>query len=100
MRKNRKPTLLKTIVACLIILLTFSMAYGGSLQEEFDALCVQTQDAESLSPEKLRELVTQCDQLQKKIEESNDTKKKLLLFRLQKCRDFIIYVMETKQSGN
>jgi len=100
MRKNGILLLLQTIVACLIVLLTSSMVYGGSLQEELDALCAQNQDAESLSLEKLRELVTECDHLQKKIEESNDAKKKVLLFRMKKCRDFLTYVMEIKQSGN
>ena len=68
-----------------------------SLQEEFDQLCVYTQDAESLSLEKLHELVAGCDQLQKKIEGSDDEKKKLLLFRLNKCRNFFVYIIELKE---
>ena len=49
---------------------------------------------------KLQDLLKECDQLQKKIEASNDEKKKVMLFRLEKCRDFLTYVMEIKQSGN
>jgi len=100
MKKNRKPALLRTIAVCLLILFTSAVVYGGSLQEEFDALCVHTQDAESLSLEKLRELVAACDQLQKKIAGSNDAKKKILLFRLNKCRNFLAYVIELKVSEN
>ena len=59
--------------------------------------CIYTQEAESLSPGKLQELVTKCDKLQKKIEESNDDKKKLLLFRLKKCRIFFTYIPGLKQ---
>ncbi len=47
------------------------------MQEEFDQICVYTQDAESLSLDKLKELLTECDQLRKKIEDSDDEKKKL-----------------------
>ena len=100
MKRIRKIKLAQIIVSCLIVLFTFSMVYGESLQEEFDRLCIHTQDAESLSLEKLHELVAECDQLQKKIEESNDEKKKLLLFRLKKCRDFLAYMIELKEMEN
>ena len=41
--------------------------------------------------------MAECDQLQKKIEASDDEQKKLLLFRLKKCRDFLVYIAELKQ---
>ena len=100
MNRNGKLALVRSLVACLIVIFTSAVVYGGSLQEEFDALCVHTQDAESLSLERLQELVTECDQLQKKIEASADQKKKLLLFRLKKCRDFLAYIIELKQVDN
>ena len=99
MRRNGKLVLVKIVVSCLIVLFASAVAYGGSLQEEFDKLCVHTQDAESLSQEKLQELVTECDQLQKKVEASNDPKKKLMLFRLKKCRNFFAYILALKQEG-
>ena len=88
------------VVASLFFFFSATMAYGKSLQEEFDTLCIHTQETESLSLEKLQDLLKECDQLQKKIEASNDEKKKVMLFRLKKCRDFLTYVMEIKQSGN
>jgi Tfp pilus assembly protein PilO len=91
--------LTQIVVAFLLIILSSALAYAGSLQEEFDQLCVHTQEAESLSLEKLQELLTECDQLQKKIEDSNDEKKKLLLFRLNKCRNFFVYVIDLKQGS-
>ena len=97
MRGNGKIILLRTLVVSLLVLFTSVVTYGGTLQEEFDRLCVHTQDAESLSLERLQDLVAECDQLQKKIEASDDEKKKLLLFRLKKCRDFLAYVLELKQ---
>jgi predicted PurR-regulated permease PerM len=100
MRRNGKLARVKTFVTCLIVLFASALVYGGSLQEEFDRLCVHTQEAESLSLEKLQELVTECDQLLKKIEESNDEMKKHLLFRLNKCRNFLAYMVELKQEAN
>jgi hypothetical protein len=100
MKRNGKPTLAQTAVACLLILFVSTVAYGGSLQDDFDKLCIQTQGAEDLAREKIQELITECDQLRKKIEESNDEKKKLLLFRLNKCRNFFVYVFELKQASN
>ena len=84
----------------MFVLFTFTVVHGETLQEEFDRLCVHTQDAESLSIERLKELVAECDQLQAKIEASDDEKKKLLLFRLKKCRDFLAYIVELKSGEN
>ena len=100
MRRNGKFALVRTLVICLIVLFTSAAVFGASLQEEFDTLCVHTQDAENLSLERLQELVAECDQLQKKIEASDDPKKKLLLFRLKKCRDFLAYIIELKKPEN
>ena len=44
MRRNGKLAVVKTFVTCLIVLFASALVYGGSLQEEFDRLCVHTQD--------------------------------------------------------
>jgi hypothetical protein len=100
MRNSGKLALIQAVVASLLVIFAYSMAYGVSLQEEFDQLCIYTQDAESLSLAKLNELVAKCDQLHKKIEGSDDDKKKLLLFRLNKCRNFFVYMIDLKQGEN
>ena len=101
MRKKGILTLKNSIIACFIVLLASAAGvYGGSLQEEFDRLCIYTQEAERLPLEKLQELVIEWDQLKEKIEDSNDEKKKLLLFRLHKCRNFFAYIIELKQGEN
>ena len=97
MKRKGKAGLAQIIVACLIVLFACTNVHGGSLQDEFDRLCVHTQDAESLPLERLQELVTECDQLKKKIEESNEPQKKLLLFRLEKCCNFLTYIAELRQ---
>ena len=103
MRKKSIPALKLTIItllSCLLLQFTSAVVYGDSLQEEFDGICIHTQEAESLSLEKLQELVAACDQLQKKIEASDDEKKKVLLFRLKKCCNFFAYMIELKSSQN
>ena len=100
MTGNLKLAASKTITALLIVLASTTFLYGGTLQEDFDRLCIFTQEAESLSLEKLAQLVAECDQLKKRIEESDYEKKKVLLFRLEKCRNFFAYIIELKQSGN
>ena len=100
MKRKGKPALVHAVALGLLVMFTSVMAYGATLQEEFEQLCVHTQEAESLSLEKLQELLKECDQLQKTIDESNDAKKKLLLFRLKKCRNFFVYNIELKERGD
>ena len=92
--------LVRNFVLVMVVLLPLSpcnAVRAASLQEEFDALCIHTQAAESLSLVELRELVAECDKLREVIEQSNDPKKKVLLFRLKKCRDFLYFILATKE---
>jgi len=100
MKRRGKLALAQSVFACLVVLFASYNVYAGSLQDEFDRLCVHTQDAESLPLEQLQELVAECDQLKQKIEQSDDAKKKLLLFRLEKCRNFLEYIVELRQEDN
>jgi hypothetical protein len=99
MSSKVKLCLVQVIIAAIIIVLVPVLATGGTLQEEFDQLCIHTQNAESIPLENLKELLKDCEELQKKIETSGDGKKKLLLFRLNKCRNFFAYVIELKEGG-
>ena len=59
MRNKGIPALTQTVVTCFNVLFTSAVVYGASLQEEFDKLCIYTQEAESLSLEKFQKLVTE-----------------------------------------
>jgi hypothetical protein len=85
-------------MAFAMLLSPASPIRAATLQEKFDALCINTQDAESLPLEKLQALVAECDKLKEAIEQSSDPKKKVLLFRLKKCRNFLAFIVETKQN--
>lgn len=85
------------VMIALMLLSPGNPVRAASLQEEFDALCIHTQAAESLPLVELRELVAECDKLREEIEQSNDPKKKVLLFRLNKCRNFLAFIVATKE---
>lgn len=87
---------------CVVFMVVALLVLAGplraaSLQEEFDAICIHTQGAEGLSIKKLQGLISQSDKLREAIEKSNNPKKKVLLFRLNKCRNFFEFMVETKQ---
>lgn len=88
--------LVRVIIAGIIIVQAPALAIGRTLQEQFDQLCRHTQNADGLSTEKLQELLRESDELRKNIESSDDQKKKLLLFRLNKCRKFIAYIIDIR----
>jgi hypothetical protein len=69
-----------------------------SWQKEFDAVCAKTQDAMTLSQEELTELIRRCDALVPQIEKLDDSRRKVYLGRLQKCRGLYAYVLDAKKN--
>ena len=70
---------------------------NANLEATFNELCGRTDIAESLSVEELTTMVAECDTLEEKITNSSHPKKKILLFRLKKCRNFLDFMVQTKQ---
>jgi len=67
------------------------------LETVFNELCSQTENAEALSVEEITTMIAECDSLKDKIIQSSHPKKKILLFRLKKCRNFLDFIIQTKQ---
>lgn len=67
-------------------------------QKEFDAVCSKTQDAMTFSPEELTALIQRCDALLPQIEKLDDTRKKVYVGRLRKCRGLYAYVLDSKRN--
>ena len=91
------------IVLFLFLLMSYfsPLATAQSWDEDFDKICSQAEDADSLPTAKLKELVMESDKLLEVIEAGNDPRKKVYIFRLRKCRNLFIYIMnlrETKES--
>lgn len=69
-----------------------------SWRKEFDDVCSKTQDAMTFSQEELRDLIRRCDALLPRIEKLNESRKKVYLGRLQKCRGLYAYVLDAKKN--
>ena len=61
---------------------------------EFDRICGQVQVAPSLTAEQLRQLIEDCDALMERLRVSENPQAKVLIVRIQMCRDFFGYSLE------
>lgn len=88
------------IVLFLFLLMSYfsPLASAQSWVEDFDRICSQGEDADSLPTAKLQELVVESDKLLKVIEAGNDPGKKVYIFRLKKCRNLFAYVMDLREA--
>jgi hypothetical protein len=66
-------------------------------QKEFDNICAKTEDAMTFSEDELTDLIRRCDSLQPRIEKLDDSRKKVYLERLRKCRGLYAYVLDAKK---
>jgi TolA-binding protein len=78
-----------------------SAAQADATQEswrtEFDNVCAKTEDAMTFSQEELMDLIRRCDSLQPRIEKLDESRKKVYLERLRKCRGLYAYVLDAKR---
>jgi hypothetical protein len=104
----RRPILLRTCAIALFLsgnpLLTGPLPFGPSTalaqeewKAEFDAVCSKTDVAMTLSSEELKGLIAGCDRLKPKIEEQEESTRKVYLRRLRMCRDLYKYLLENKK---
>ncbi len=74
------------------------MASAQTWIEDFDRICGQAEEADSLQTAKLQELVIESDKLLEVIEAGNDPRKKVYIFRLKKCRNLFVYIMNLREA--
>jgi len=85
------------MAGCISLFITIQAAYGeDAWRTDFDVSCAQSNDAMSLSIPELNKLIERCDSLQKIIENEEETVRKVYLKRLQMCKKFYIFVLESK----
>lgn len=70
-----------------------------SWRGELEELCARTNDAMTFSPEELKRLVEKCDGLKKRLDELDESSRKVYGKRLKMCRDFYAFMLESKQEG-
>ncbi len=68
-----------------------------SWRKEFGSVCGKTEDAMTFSQEELTDLIRRCDNLQPQIEKLDESRKKVYLERLRKCRGLYAYVLDAKK---
>ncbi len=96
MRTERRLKLL-LMAGCISLFISLQAAYGEEVwRTDFDASCAQSNDAMSLSMPELKKLIERCDGLQRIIEKEEETVRKVFLKRLQMCKNFYVFVLETK----
>lgn len=67
---------------------------------EFEDICSNTVEADSLSIAELQALINRCDKLRPAMERLEEPVRKIYLQRVQKCRDLFLYVLESKKEGD
>lgn len=72
-------------------------ATPDTLSVHVDSLLVICQDADALPASELENYIIECDSLVVRVEKSDHARKRLMLFRLMKCRNYFAYLIETKQ---
>jgi hypothetical protein len=88
----RKSAVL-VLLASALFMSSAAMAADEDLFSEVEAVCSKVDAAESLTTEELNSLIESVDRLVSRVEASEHPKKKLYLFRLQKCRGIYAYII-------
>ena len=88
------------VLFLLLLMSYFSpLASAQSWIEDFDKICGQAEDADSLPTAKLKELVMESDKLLEVIEAGSDPRKKVYIFRLRKCRNLFVYIIDLRETA-
>jgi len=66
-------------------------------QKEFEAVCSLTNDAMELTKDEVKNLVDRCDKLKPIIQKLDETQRKVYLKRLESCRAFLMFVLESNE---
>lgn len=86
------------VAVTLVSPLAYSLAESsGEWLEEFEEICSKTLEGDNLSMEELQSLIERTDKLISRIQASDNARKKVYIFRLEKCKSFFEYIIELKQ---
>jgi len=75
------------------------VARADSIESEFQSICSHTDSAAELPVEKLKSLVDESDRLLEALAASALPQKKVLTFRLKKCRNLFRYLLEVREAA-
>lgn len=70
------------------------------VKKEFDAVCADTNNAMTLSVEELKRLIARCDVLKPRIEKLEESQRRVMLKRLDMCRELYNYILQSNKDEN
>jgi hypothetical protein len=73
-----------------------SPVYAEDWNTELNSICSETQYAMNLSDEELKSLIGRCEKLRAEIEQLDGKQGKILLKRLDKCRNLFFFIIESR----
>jgi len=79
------------------MLLVIGIARADSLESEFQSICSHTDSAAELPAAELTSLVEESDRLLEALAASALPQKKVLSFRLKKCRNLFRYLLDVRE---
>ena len=94
--RKRSPLLLAAaglLAASLCLGQAGAQEQAADWRGEFEAVCVKTDLALSLTSEELSDLVARCDRLAERIGAEGESVRKVYLKRLNSCRALFVYVL-------
>ncbi|HTG00250.1 MAG TPA: hypothetical protein VK654_06650 [Nitrospirota bacterium] len=69
----------------------------AEVKHDFEEICSNSANGDSLSPAELQKLLNRCDQLKPRIEKLDDADRRFYLRRLKSCRDLYQFLLESSQ---
>jgi hypothetical protein len=95
-----KPSIAKILclIAILICVSNLSFADESSWREEYNSICGNSHEAGLLSKEDLIVRIDKCKELLNVIKASDNPRKKIYIFRLEKCSNLYQYFIDAKKN--
>jgi len=87
------------LISILICVSSLSYANEKSWMDEYNIICGDTQEAVQLPGEEIKTLIDKCDKLLNKIKAADNPRKKIFIFRIEKCRNFYQFIANSKKDG-
>lgn len=94
--KKSYTSKISLLVAIAICISNLSFADEVSWREEYNSICGKSHEAVLLSREDLMDRLERCNKLLNIIHASDNPRKKIYIFRLEKCSNFFQYLMDAK----
>ena len=91
-------TKLLFLIAALLCISNLTFADETSWRKEYNSLCSNSHEGSLLSKEDLILRIDKCKELLSVIKASDNPKKKIYIFRLEKCSNLYQYLMDLKNN--